>query len=255
MPNSHADLGTVAWVQRTSGRLSSAEKRSLVGPLVHCHARNAVGRLAMAMRLNPGRRAYVPTARLLPPDTLLTRAAEERARRLMPAVLVNHSFRSYIFGSALGAVEGIDVDTELLFAAAMLHDVGLVNPRGDGDFTLTSARVARDVADRVGLSMAASTQMQTAIALHPSPGLSAADGTVAYLLSAGAAADGLGLRTWELPVSVLTDAVRQHPRLDLKDALTATFANEAARVPHGRVRLLRRYGALDAAIRFAPFDS
>jgi hypothetical protein len=32
------------------------------------------------------------------------------------------------------------------------------------------------------------------------------------------------------------------------------FRQEAARVPEGRARLLHRYGAFAAAVRFAPFD-
>jgi hypothetical protein len=173
----------------------------------------------------------------------------------MTPALINHSHRSYTFGRALGELEGIEVDDELLFAAAMLHDTGLANPTGGADFTLASARVARDVAERVGLSTAASTTMQTAITLHHSPGVALTAGPVAYLLSAGAAVDVVGLRSWELPAKTLRDAVATHPRENFKQAFAAAFAQEAARVPRGRTRLLHRYGAFGAAIRFAPFDS
>ena len=58
----------------------------------------------------------------------------------------------------------------LLFAAAMLHDIGLTTPTAGVDFTLASARVALDVAETVGLSTAATETMRTAITLHHSPG-------------------------------------------------------------------------------------
>jgi hypothetical protein len=48
--------------------------------------------------------------------------------------------------------------------------------------------------------------------------------------------------------------VREHPRAGFKTAFTDAFRREAARVPEGRARLLYRYGAFSAAIRFAPFD-
>jgi hypothetical protein len=249
------ELGTVAWVQQTAGWLSPAERRSLLLPLARSHARNAVGRLSMLVRLNSGRHAYVPSSRLVPPSTVLTRAAESRARSLMPPALVNHSYRSYTFGRALGELEGVEVDAELLFAAAMLHDTGLVDPTGHADFTLASARVARDVADRVGLSSRASATMQTAITLHHSPGVALANGPVAYLLAAGAGVDVVGLRSWELPTTTLSDAVSEHPRESFKEVFAAAFAREAARVPLGRTRFLHRYGAFGAAIRLAPFDS
>ena len=251
----HTELGSIAWTQRTSGHLSSSEKRSLVAPLVRAHARNTLGRISMILRLNAGRNVFVPLERLAASDSSLTQEAEAWARRMLPSPLLNHGFRAFLFGRALGALEQIDVDDELLFAAAMLHAVGLVNPTGDADFTLTSARVARDLAERVGLSTAASTTMQTAITMHHTPGVTAAAGAVPYLLSAGAAVDVVGLRAGELPPSLLAEVLERHPRVDFKKAFATAIATESARVPCGRVHFLRRYGAYDAAIRWAPFDS
>ena len=110
------------------------------------------------------------------------------------------------------------------------------------------------MAEDVGLSTAATETMQTAITLHHSPGVRLSSGPVAYLLSAGAAVDVIGLRSWELPSDTVADAVRMHPRADFKTAFTTAFRQEAARVPRGRARFLNRYGAFAAAIRFAPFD-
>jgi hypothetical protein len=196
----------------------------------------------------------VAPARLVPPDSALTRAASEAAIRTLPAPLLNHSYRTYQFGRALGELEEVDVDAELLFAAALLHDTGLVMADGRDDFTLTSARVARDVAEGVGLSTAATQTLQTAITMHHSPRVTLAAGPVAYLLSAGAGVDVAGLRCWELPRATLTETVVGHPREGFKKYFAQAWAAEAARVPRGRARLLRRYGAFSAAIRLAPFD-
>ena len=247
-------IGTAPWVQRTSGRLTTAERRALLRPLARTHAQNAVGRLRLAVGLYPGRHAYVASARLEPPTSVLTQAAEERARRVLPLPLLNHSYRTYVFGRALGELEQTDVDTELLFAAALLHDTGLVKPTGAADFTLTSARFAREIAEQVGLSTAATDTMLTAITQHYTPGVAPDAGPVAYLLAAGAAVDVVGLRSWELPPATINQAVREHPREGFKTVFAETFRQEAARVPEGRARLLHRYGAFSAAIRFAPYD-
>lgn len=246
--------GSASWLEQTSGWLTPAERRALLAPLIRDHARNLIGRLALAAGLHAGRHATVAPARLVPPDTDLTRAAEDRARGILPVALLNHSYRTYTFGRALAELEGINVDSDLLFAAAMLHDVGLVHPTGDADFTLVGSRLARDVAEHVGLSTAATRTLRTAITMHHSPGVRLSVGPVAYLLSAGAAVDVVGLRAWDLPNDTLTAALRAHPRADFKTAFTAAFRREAARVPHGRARFLHRYGAFAAAIRFAPFD-
>ena len=169
----HHDLGTHAWVERTGGQLTAAERRSLLRPLASAHATNAAGRLSMLLRVNSGRRAPVDrrpaTGPRLGPDP--GRRAVAR-RRLSPALL-NHSYRTYAFGAALGELESLDVDRELLFAAALLHDVGLPTPVPQVDFTRASARVARDVAEDVGLSTAATDTLRTAITLHHSPGVTA----------------------------------------------------------------------------------
>jgi hypothetical protein len=79
-------------------------------------------------------------------------------------------------------------------------------------------------------------------------------GAVAYLLSAGAGVDVVGIRTWQLPAAILTATVRDHPRDGFKKYFAQAWAGEAARVPQGRARFLRRYGAFSAAIALAPFD-
>jgi len=248
-----AKVGTVAWTQDTRGWLSASERRELLRPLAAAHLRNAVGRTRLALHLHPGRHAHVAPERLEPPRTVLARRAEEAAARRLPPVLLHHSRRTFRFGLALGVVTGTEVDEELLYAAAMLHDTGLLTSSGDADFTLESTRVARQVADQVGLSQEATTIVLDAITLHHSPGVGHAHGAVAQLLSAGAAADVTGLHTWQLPDDVRSDTVALHPREGFKDVFTQAFREEAARVPEGRARFLHRYGAFAAAIRLAPF--
>jgi hypothetical protein len=247
-------IGTVEWTRRTGGRLEPAERRRLVADLALVHARNVVGRVSMLAHLDRGRRVHVPAERLLPPDTPLTRAARDAAVRILPTALLNHSQRAYVFGRALGELERLEVDCELLFAAALLHDTGLILAGGTDDFTLASTRVAQEVAEQVGLSTAATETLQTAITMHHNPRVPLAAGPVAYLTSAGAGVDVAGVRSWHLPAQLRANAVRDYPRNGFKDYFTRAWADEAVRVPQGRAHLLRRYGAFDAAIALAPFD-
>jgi hypothetical protein len=217
------------------------------------HAANAVGRLGMLVHLNSGRRVQLDPAVLTLPPSVLTRAAEVRAHRQLTPMLLGHSYRTYGFARAIGALEKVDVDAELLFAAAMLHDIGLTGPRAQVDFTLASARAARDVAEEVGLSSAATEVVRSAITLHHSPGVTLGAGPVAYLLSAGAGVDVAGLKSWKLPQDVLDRAVIEQPRLDFKREFAQLWRAEAVAVPGGRAHLLRRYGAFGLAVRLAPF--
>jgi hypothetical protein len=247
-------IGTLPWVARTRGQLSPSERRALIGPLARVLATIALGRGTAALRVNSGRRTFMPPTDLRMPSSVLTVAAEQEAARLLSPVLLNHSYRTYLFAAAVGHVEHVDVDRELLFASAMLHDTGLRPPTPGMDFTFASAQVALEVAEGVGLSSAATQVMRNAIALHNSPDVTvASDGPVAYLLSAGAALDVVGLRAGKLPPALLHLVVAEHPRLAFKREFASAVAAESAAVPRGRTDLLRRFGAFDLTIRLAPF--
>lgn len=249
-------VGTYAWSVATGGRLTAREKRRLAPALLVAHFRNIVGRLAMATHLDPGRRRTIDVDLLTPPATILTRVAEAHAVERLAPVMLDHSRRTYAFGAALGIVEGIEVDHELLYAAALLHDLGLAPGISSGtgtDFTLASAGVARQVADDVGLPPGAAETIASAITLHHSLDVRLADGAVAYLLSAGAALDVIGLRCCQLPPSTVARILEAHPRANFKASFASAFREESARVPRGRARFLERYAAFDLAIRTAPF--
>jgi hypothetical protein len=247
------EVGTYPWVERTGGQLTAVERRHLARPLAASLASSLTGRLAMLLRLNTGRRHDPHVGRRALPDSPLVRAALSVARDRLSTALLNHSHRTFLLGAALGELEGLDVDREVLYAAALLHDVGLPSRVPSVDFTHASACVAGQVAEQVGLSTAATDTLRNAITLHYNPGVSLAHGTVAYLLSAGAAADVVGLRTWQLPPALLSDVVTAHPRAGFKREFAAAFRAEAGQVPQGRAAYLRGYGAFDLAIRTAPF--
>lgn len=247
-----AQPGTHVWLESTGGSLSPRERRRLLRPLATDAVALVGGRLAAILRLRPsrGRGEAHPAA---VPGSHLARVAQGLARQRLSAILLNHSYRTYAYGTALGRLRGLDVDHDLLFAAAMLHDLGLMAPTPRVDFTMTGVRAARDVATQVGLSSSATDTLLTAITLHHSPGVSLAHGPVAHLLSAGAALDVVGLRSWTLPADTLSAVTAAHPRPGFKREFTAAFRTEAAHVPAGRAAFLRRCGAFDLAIRLAPF--
>lgn len=246
-------LGSVEWVRQTKGRLAPTEQRRLIAAIATTHVRNAVGRTRLAVGLTPGRHRVIDPAALTPPVTPLAREAAAVAADLLPRELLEHSHRTFRFARALGLVEHVEVDDDLLFAAAMLHDTGLLAQSDGTDFTLRAADLVGEVASRLGISAALTEVMQSAITMHPSPGVRMHDGPVAYLLSAGAAVDVVGLRIWDLPRETVADTLALHPRHNFKKFFAAAFKQEALNVPRGRVRLLHAYGAFGPAIRLAPF--
>lgn len=250
----HTDpIGSIGWTERTGGVLTTRECLSLARPLLRGELGILAGLLAMALRMHSGRRSVIDPARLVPPDSSLARDAEVAAQDLLTPGLLNHSRRAYAWGAALAAVHEITFDRELLYLAAMFHDTGLPSPVPHVDFTVRSAAVAREFADRHGVPADSREVVTNAIAMHHSPGVGLESGPEAYLMSAGAAVDVFGSRSNEIPDAVRRRVVEQFPRLGFKREFAALWRAEAKQVPRGRAWYLHRFAVTDLSIRMAPF--
>lgn len=249
----HSALGTASWTEASGGRLRPDERRALLAPLARGLLVTTVGLTRLAVRKHPGRSAVIDESLLAPPDSALTRDAATAAADTLSPALRNHSHRAYAWGAAIAALEGLSFDRELLYVAAMFHDTGLPTPVPGVDFTVASAATAREFADSHAVAAARRERIADAICLHHTPGVTPDRGAEAYLLSAGAAVDVFGLRSWELPDDVRSRVVADFPRAGFKREFSRLWRTEAKRVPGGRGQLLHRYALSDVTIRTAPF--
>jgi len=246
-------LGSIGWTERTGGILTVRDCLTLARPLLREELRILVGLLAMALRVHSGRRATVDPVRLAPPDSVLARDAREAAEELLAPAVRNHSHRAYAWAAAIAALRGISFDRELLYLAAMFHDTGLPSPLPHVDFTVRSAALVREFADRRGVPADSREVVTNAIAMHHSPGVGLDSGPEAYLMSAGAAVDVFGSRSNELPDALRRRVIEQFPRLGFKREFAALWREEATQVPRGRAWYLHRFALTDLSIRTAPF--
>ena len=246
-------IGTIDWTERTGGVLTREEQIALIRPLLRGQRAIIAGRIAMALRLHSGRKSSVDRASLAPPDSTLAREADAAAHDLLSPVLLNHSYRSFAWGSALAAVDAITFDRELFYLAALFHDTGIPSPVPEVDFTVRSAAVARMFLDERAVPVSDQEVVRNAIALHHTPGVSLDLGPEAFLLSAGAAVDVFGLRSDHIPDAARAAVVRTYPRLGFKREFAGLLRAEARQVRHGRAWYLHRFAVSDIAIRLAPF--
>lgn len=245
-------LGSIGWTERTGGVLTVRECLTLARPLLRGELAILAGRVTMALRVHSGRRSTIEPARLAPPDSVLAREAEQAAEDLLVPVLRNHSHRAYAWAAAIAARRGIAFDRELLYLAAMFHDTGLPSPVPHVDFTVRSAALAREFADRHGVPAVSREVVTNAIAMHHTPGIGLESGPEAYLMSAGAAVDVFGSHLDEIPDAVRKRVVEQFPRLGFKREFAALWRTEAKQVPRGRAWYLHRFALTDLSIRIAP---
>ncbi|MCH9816738.1 MAG: HD domain-containing protein [Actinomycetia bacterium] len=242
-------VGSLAWLRSTGGLLTASERRALTRAILAAQGGNLVGRLKLLL----GRRPSAGPPELIdPPDTAMTRAAEELCWE-QPAPIAAHSARTWLFGAALAQYDSADLDEELFYVASLLHDVGLPESVPGQDFTLRSVAAAAEVVTTSGGTPTQTDAVSEAIARHTTPGVtSTSDGELATYLQAGALLDLAGVRSWDLSERFLAGVMREYDRRGFESEILAAIAAEATAVPEGRFALLARWG-LPLAIKTAPF--
>jgi hypothetical protein len=247
-------LGGLAWARRTGGSLTKAERRRLLGTLARAQYENLVGRIKLATGRRPARAAQIDADSFIPPDSRLAREAE-RACAEQPPMIVNHSYRTWMFGLALAALDRADLDPELYYTAALLHDYGITNTTPGRCFTLGGADRAIEVASATEPDEAVGERIGDAICAHITPGANVAtDGPLASYIQWGAMVDAAGLRIWDISAANVDKIVAKYPRLQLKRELGEMAKAEVAANPQGRFAFAVKFGGLTLAVRLAPFD-
>jgi hypothetical protein len=246
-------LGGIAWARRSGGSLTRSERRRLLGAIVKAQAGNLLGRAKLALGRLPVGADEVDARNFAPPDSRLAREAEQACAE-QPASIAKHSYRSWMFGLALAAVDRVELDPELFYCASLLHDYGLIEPTPGRDFTLAGAERAVACAAVAEIGADRGETMADAISVHITPGIRIdRDGPLGCYLQLGGLADGAGLRLWDIAPANVEEIIRRHPReADFRHELLRMQRAEARAVPDGRFALAVRCG-LPLATRLAPF--
>jgi hypothetical protein len=140
------------------------------------------------------------------PDSRLAREATQFIRDTESDFLFEHSTRVYFWGALAGKRRDLTFDPELLYTAALFHDVGLTIGFQESRlrFEVDGANAARDFLRGHGISDVDIERVWLAIALHTTPGISAHLHPIAALTAEGVMMDLVGLGYDEF-----TDAQRQ----------------------------------------------
>ena len=158
------------------------------------------------------------------PRTPLSRAARDLSRRSSPGYLYNHCMRTYVFGALVLRHRGQEFDAEAAFAAAALHDLGLLPAFETGaSFERDGANAAKAFALKRGVSAARAQLISDAVFFHDNPASGQAPEVL--LVAAGAAADVIGPDPSVISPASAAAVLAAFPRLgfktSFKDLLTA----------------------------------
>jgi len=194
---------------------------------------------------------------LVLPTGALADASLEIARSSVSRPIVNHSIRSFLFARLLADHEGClndaDYDEDLLFAATVMHDLGLgEHATGKARFEVEGADLAAPVLRGHGVDERDIDRVWEAIALHASLGIAHRRGLITSLthngvfIDAGRLSDAVADR---LRQEVLNAYPRPAGDRSIADAIVAHATRSDAAAPPGSLgfELLRQHREAERA--------
>jgi hypothetical protein len=189
------------------------------------------------------------------PDSAVARRARAFIGDVAGPWLVNHSVRSYAWAVELAWRDRLPFDAEILYVAALLHDVGLLPEYDRGgcyevDGAIAAERLARDA----GAPDERARAVYQAIALHNDEKMPADPPAEVLLLWDATGVDVTGERFEDVRPATVPAVLAAYPRADFKREFSARFREQVARKPTCPAVALAAAGILEA-IAQAPFDS
>ena len=211
----------------------------------------------MSLRLGVGQRDVERLLREVQrPSSAICEAAEALLDRSSDPWLVNHCLRAFVFGTVLGRRDGRNPDSEQLYIACLLHDLGITEAyfsAPDECFALAGAEHAKAFLISEGARSELCEAVAEAICLHINVALPSSCGDEAHLLRAGTALDVIGQRAHHIPPDVMTRTLRAYPRLDMKREVRQVMARQAKQSPDCRIGVLCSSLQMLARVDAAPF--
>lgn len=253
-------IGTLRWARETGGRLSASESRAQLAAVLKAQLILIPDEWLHNLGLRRPRDLNIDLDAFAPPDTAACKAARAACLAVSPEYLTNHSERSYWWGRILGELAGIKPDPELLYAAAMFHDLGLTEAHGAASdrpscFTLVSIAGIESALSPLGWDSERIETVCEAVTLHLNIGVDLAFGTEAHLLNQATALDVTGLRLWRIQPDLRAHVLDRFPRRDQNAQLSTCWKAEAARFPETRAGWLEKNIQFSKRIARAPFDA
>ena len=177
----------------------------------------------------------------IPPDTAAARGARALIAGFHSPAMTNHVVRSWLWAEAFAIVEGRDgIDRELLYTAALLHDIGLA-PAYDNHvlgYEEAGGFVGEALTAGAGWPADRRRRVNEVIVRHNWPEVDPALDVEGYLLEISTGLDISGRRDEEIPRGFREEVLGAYPRLDLAEEFGACVGDQAARKPHSHARRL-----------------
>lgn len=182
------------------------------------------------------------------PDSAIAQAATKFSRNASPEYLFNHCVRSFLFGSFMGKSLGLSFDSEVLYLACILHDLGLTESyEGPLPFEIQGAEAAKKFLGGHGYPAQRLDIVWDGIAMHPSM-IAEFKQPEIKLVAEGVGMDVVGPEGSEITTTEMDEVLKAFPRLQFKKAFLKSCADVVRKHPGGATRSFMR----DVGERYVP---
>jgi len=167
------------------------------------------------------------------PDSKIAQEAAELVRQHETEMLFNHSVRVFVFGAMKGTRRNLKFDPELLYIAALFHDLGLVDAYHTETkrFEVDGADAAREFLRSRGIPEPKADLVWEAIALHTTPGIPQYMRPEIALTNAGVLVDVVGIGYNEYTSEQRDQVIAAFPRGDFKNEMIQVQTRSALKKP------------------------
>jgi hypothetical protein len=167
------------------------------------------------------------------PDSRIAREAADLVRQHEDELLFNHSVRVYLFGAMKGLRQQLKFDQELLYVAALFHDLGLADAYHSDSkrFEVDGADAARKFLRSHGIAEPQADLAWEAIALHTTPGIPQFMRPEIALIQAGVVMDVVGVGYDDYSSEQRDSVTAAYPRHDFKNDFIKVQTRSAMKKP------------------------
>jgi hypothetical protein len=165
------------------------------------------------------------TAGIQIPDSALARDVTQFVQDVESQLLFDHSRRVFLWASLQGEARGLKFDSELLYAGAMFHDIGLVEGHRSTHerFEIDGANAARAFLAQRGVPEDQIMTVWESIALHTTPEIPRYKRPEVWLVTLGVEYDVLGQHFDAVSPEQRSEVVAAHPRTGFKAGIVDAF--------------------------------
>ncbi|MBB5802765.1 hypothetical protein F4560_002533 [Saccharothrix ecbatanensis] len=185
-----------------------------------------------------------------PPDSKAAATALDVCHEYAEPWLLNHSLRAYAWAVVHAASADIPHDGELLYVAALLHDLALTPPFDSHTMPFEEAggHLAWVFAAGAGWGRVRRDRLAEVIVLHMRDDVSADEDPESHLLQVAVTADVSGGGLDRFTEQIKDDVVTRFPRLGFAEAFLKRADDQAARKPGCAVAGLMGTGWADRVL-------